>query len=266
MLKHIRKFAVIVFFLIVILIVSFYVKSLNNEYVLDITVANTFYEISDGFVYFGRPTCPSCELFKPLLTEVAKEENIQVYYFNTDYFRNNSLLTEAELKEIFEKYQIQQVPILIKLVNGSLDSSFGANFIEEESGKIKEEIRDFVTYKELPIEYIPHYTIVIILFIISILIIVMLFLLKNKIKSKKIIFILLMTNISTIIILIFSIKPMMDYLEHNNLSKDPKMVILLLMTIVINLVSLIKLVIMYNKFQKREDGTEKSGSDTISEI
>lgn len=64
--KYIKKIAVVAFFSIVILVVSFYLKSLSDEYVLDIKDANTFYEISDGYVYFGRPTCPSCELFKPL--------------------------------------------------------------------------------------------------------------------------------------------------------------------------------------------------------
>ncbi|KXG77106.1 hypothetical protein AN619_06360 [Thermotalea metallivorans] len=265
MMKYIKKIAIVGFFIIVIILVSFYLKSLSDEYVIDIKDANTFYEISDGYVYFGRPTCPSCELFKPLLTEVANKEKVQVYYFNTDYFRDNSLLTEEELREIFEKYKIEQVPILIKLVNGSLDSSFGANFVENEAEKIKKEIRDFITFKEFPVEYIPHYSIVIVLFIISTLIILMLFLLRYKIKSINAVFTTSMANISIITILILSIKPILDYIENNHLSGDPRIVALFLMAIVFNLVSLINLIVMYNKFKnKNKPGSLES--DSISEI
>lgn len=264
--KYRIKIAVILFCLVLILITNFYLKSLRNEYVIDIKEVNAFYQISDGFIYFGRPTCPSCVLFKPLLTEVAKEENEKIYYFNTDYFSNNSKITEDELKEIYDKYQIQYVPALIKLVNGSLVGSFGASFIEEESGMIKEKIRDFIAYEELPVEIIPHYTIIITLFTISILIILMI-LLSDSIKSKNnIIFALSMTNVSIIIILTLSIQPIMDYLVTNNLSADPKMVILFFITIVISFISLTNLIINYNKLRKREGQEKDESGDTINDI
>lgn len=268
MLKHIKKIAALMFFIILILMMKLHLDSLSKEYLLDIADTATFYEISesDGFVYFGSSTCPSCKLFKPLLTEVAKEENIQVFYFDINYFVNNSLLTEDELTRILDKYRIIQVPALIKLVNGSLDSNYGTNFTEAQSEEIKEQIRDFITYKEFPIKYIPQYTIIVLSFVISLLIIILHFLLKNKIVSKNTIFILSMANLSIIIILLLSIKPIMSYLYNNSLSRDPRMTILLLMAVVINLASLIELIITYNKSKKKEDGTEKSGSDTIHEI
>lgn len=252
MLKHIKKIVALMFFIIVILMMNLYLNSPNKEYLLDITDVATFYEISksDGFVYFDSPNCPGCKLFKPLLTKVAKEENIQVYYFDTNYLINNSLLTENELIRILEEYKIIQVPIVIKFVNGSLDSSFGANFTAAQDEEIKEKIRDFITYEESPIEYIPQYTIIILLFIISILIIILRFILKSKIESNNIIFTLSMANISIIIILLLSIKPIMSLLDNNSLSRDPRMTILFLMAILINLASLIELIITYNKSRK----------------
>jgi len=78
-----------------------YLDAQNKEYIINIENADMFFDITDGFVYFGRDTCPSCELFLPLLMEVAKDENKQVYYFNTGYFRVNNLLIRRRITTDF---------------------------------------------------------------------------------------------------------------------------------------------------------------------
>lgn len=268
MLKHIKKIVILMLFVIIILVAKFYLYSPNKEYLLNIFDAATFYEIleTDGFVYFGSPNCPSCKLFKPLLTEVAKEENIQIYYLDTNYVVNNSIFTEDETIGIREEYQIDKIPMIIKIVNGLHDSSFGARFGEGQGAKIKEQIREFVTYGESPIEFIPQYTVIIVLFILSIVIAILRFLLnRNKTESKNALFIWPMLNISLIIILLLAIKPIMSYLDNNNLSSDPKIIILIILAIMINLAPLIRMIITYNKFKKIEDGSEISDLDTIIE-
>ena len=146
MLKHKKKVVILMFFTIIIIATNFYMNASNKEYLIDITDTATLYDIleSDGFVYFGSPTCPSCKFFKPLLTEVAKEENIQIYYFDIRYAIDSSLLTEDETIRLLEDYKIVQIPVVIKIVNGSHDSSYGAKFREEQKEEIKEAIRDFV--------------------------------------------------------------------------------------------------------------------------
>ena len=37
-----------------------------------------------GFLYAGRPSCPHCRAFAPILTQVVKDNNLIVYYYNTD--------------------------------------------------------------------------------------------------------------------------------------------------------------------------------------
>ncbi len=88
---------------------------------------------------------------------------------------------------------------------------------------------------------------------------------RNKTESKNALFIWPMLNISLIIILLLAIKPIMSYLDNNNLSSDPKIIILIILAIMINLAPLIKMIITYNKFKKIEDGSEISDLDTIIE-
>lgn len=242
-----KAVAVIAISLIAVLGTGYYLNSLNTEYLIDIKNSQTFNEISTGYVYFGRPTCPSCRLFQPLLSDVAREQKVQVYYFNTDYFRENSILSEDELQTIFKKYKIESVPILIKLVNGSLDSSFGADFVEDQSPKIKNEMRDFISYKEFPAKYIPHYTLIIALFVISLLAILISFLSRKKADRKAFSFALLMINVTSFVILLLSIKPIMDYIKNNHLSLDPKMLIISVILIVINLFMSFRYIKMYYK-------------------
>lgn len=145
MLKKLKTIPVLLSLVVLLLVSSFTFKALNKEYLVDINGITTFNQISDGFVYFGRPTCSSCESFEPMLKEVVKEEKIQVYYFNIEYFRANSSLPEKELQEFFKKYKITQIPMLIKLEKGSLTSNFDASvLLEKNSENIKEQVRDYI--------------------------------------------------------------------------------------------------------------------------
>ncbi|MCL1934781.1 MAG: thioredoxin family protein [Defluviitaleaceae bacterium] len=106
----------------------------NKEYIIRIENADMFFNITDGFVYFGRDTCPICYRFFPILEEIVNVEQIEVFYFDTDYFRENELLTREELQELFKNYEITHVPIIIRLVDGILYESFTPpSYISEES-------------------------------------------------------------------------------------------------------------------------------------
>lgn len=69
---------------------------------------------SDGIVYFGRPTCPNCEQFLPILKKVLKDKNKKIYYFNTDEWRNNE-----KFQDILDQYNIKQIPSIIRIKNGN---------------------------------------------------------------------------------------------------------------------------------------------------
>lgn len=106
--------------------------------------SDMFRMINTGFVYFGRDTCPFCREFKPLLEKAILQENIEVFYFDTDYFRKNNLLTEEELQDIFREFMIFQVPTLIKVREGLVYDVLTADIRLDEYHIVKNSIRYFI--------------------------------------------------------------------------------------------------------------------------
>ena len=98
-----------------------------------------------------------------------RKETVNVYYFNTNYFRDNALITEDEMAQILETYQVVEVPIIVEIQNGQVIGSYGANFNENETEMIRTGIRGFLTYGQADV-YIPHYSILILLAVVSILV------------------------------------------------------------------------------------------------
>jgi|GEM_PF-4379678 hypothetical protein len=98
------------------------------------------YDYDKRFLVIGRPTCPACSAFFPILNDVIEEKKIDVYYYNTDDARNAD--SEA-LSSVLETLNISGVPTLIYLVGGSeyarLDNyesrAIIEDFVEEYSNK-----------------------------------------------------------------------------------------------------------------------------------
>ena len=67
-----------------------------------------FNKCNDSYIYFGRPTCPDCNSVSPLIDNLININNIEMYYFNTDYWRDNEIF-----KNIIKDYEIQHVPYII---------------------------------------------------------------------------------------------------------------------------------------------------------
>ncbi|MCL2085761.1 thioredoxin family protein [Candidatus Saccharibacteria bacterium] len=72
-------------------------------------------EGQSGFLYVGRPTCPFCQVFEPMLAEVAAEKNLQVFYYNTEDNSGN-----AEGWEAMTILEVVYVPHFIFISNGQL--------------------------------------------------------------------------------------------------------------------------------------------------
>lgn len=74
------------------------------------------------YIFIGRPTCPYCRKFSPIIRQLSQKET--VYYFNTDEYKTNK-----KLKNIVKKtLKIKTVPYITyvhegKLENGISDSS-----------------------------------------------------------------------------------------------------------------------------------------------
>lgn len=91
-----------------------------------ITEVNELNESFTGFVYFGRPTCPSCKLFEPILELIAREKGVGVKYFNSDYFRKEAKVADDELMKVFEKYNVVRIPLLAYIKDGEMQEAFGS--------------------------------------------------------------------------------------------------------------------------------------------
>jgi thiol-disulfide isomerase/thioredoxin len=114
--------------------------------IVRIESADEFFGIDNGIVYFARENCAYCNSFFPILEEISCTENIMVSYFDTGYFRDNSLLAESELQTIFADYQVFSVPMVLAIRNGQLHDSFSPNFNDQRDNttEVKDGIQAFL--------------------------------------------------------------------------------------------------------------------------
>ena len=89
----------------------------DNGDVIEVSIPsnNTIQEVADkeiisvleektGIVYFGFPTCPWCRNIIGILTELANEKNIPIYYFNPQNIRNDDNDTYQKLLKRLDSY------------------------------------------------------------------------------------------------------------------------------------------------------------------
>ncbi|PQF23602.1 thioredoxin family protein [Enterococcus mundtii] len=69
----------------------------------------------DAIIYFGRPTCPQCQEFEPLLRKTLAKNKTSIYYYNTDEARKDNSDT---LSNFSAKLDVDTVPTVIKLSKG----------------------------------------------------------------------------------------------------------------------------------------------------
>lgn len=98
---------------------------------------------SEGkIVYFGRETCPICQIYEPVLEETLDELNIEAYYFDTDAWRAND-----EFSTILDHYGIAGIPDLVYIKE---DGSYIKQKLSHDAEKfddeelLKQEIKKFL--------------------------------------------------------------------------------------------------------------------------
>ena len=95
-----------------------YVELVGADYLLYID-PETLMELQNGFVYIGRPTCPFCVIFEPILRELVQETQTIVYYFNTDNFREHELFSD-----VIQRFDVPFVPFMVKIEDGEIITIF----------------------------------------------------------------------------------------------------------------------------------------------
>lgn len=124
-----------------------------------ITEIQEVYEVDEGYIYFGRPTCPSCKLFEPILRLISRERHIDIKYFNSDYFRKEKKVTDEELMKVFEKYEVARIPLLAYVKEGKLYEAFGSELSgNKDQSMVYKEVGDMLNNieknKTIRFEYI----------------------------------------------------------------------------------------------------------------
>lgn len=67
-----------------------------------------------GFVYLGRPTCPHCRVFAPILTKVVKADGLSVHYYDTDVANSDKDMK----KKAMDAVEVYSVPTFMYIEDG----------------------------------------------------------------------------------------------------------------------------------------------------
>ena len=81
----------------------------------------------NAFVYIGREDCIGCKVLAQVLTQISKENDIKISYFDTKKYRDSK-----SYKKIVDKYQIEQVPDFLLVKKDGTYEKFGQENIENE--------------------------------------------------------------------------------------------------------------------------------------
>lgn len=109
------------------------------------------------------------------------------------------------------------------------------------------DINAFGIFNGFQNDYIPHYTIILVMFIVSIGLAVVGFLIQNKRISGDKVFLLVAVSITIIILSVLTVPSIMNYVDINGLGVNPKFTILTLITLLINCILLVLLAKRHRK-------------------
>lgn len=124
---------------------------------IEASEANT---LENAFLLFGRPSCTDCQEFYPYLAKASIEENVKIYYVDTDNQDMDN--PDDPITKAREQYQSSEyVPSLVYVNNGQTVKAFfmdeyvrfGTELVPDEEkaeenrlNSIKEFLKDPETY------------------------------------------------------------------------------------------------------------------------
>ena len=98
-----------------------------------------------------------------------------------------------------------------------------------------------------PREYLPHYTIILVMFVVSIALVTISFLIQNRKISGDRVFLLATLSATVIILSVLTVSSIVDYVDLNGLGVDGRFTILILLSLLMNGVSLALLARRYKR-------------------
>ncbi|MFV1457195.1 thioredoxin family protein [Bacillus mycoides] len=107
----------------------------DNSQLNKVTTAELTEAINDGdtkILYLGRPTCPSCQKYRPIQDKVLKDMDMKIDYYNTD---DAKVEDKEGFKKILETLSVQGVPTLVKVSGGKVVDDAPGEAYSDTSGK-----------------------------------------------------------------------------------------------------------------------------------
>lgn len=149
--KKWKVISILIVVLVIFLMITLGIKSLDlfseksniriieNSRQLD----NLIHSKDDSLIYFGRPTCPDCEDFYPILLDSLIKNDTIAYYYNSDV-----RIQDTEYLAIKSYFEIDWVPSLYRVGNGEIIKKFDLLFVQttdaQEIEKTKRKLDDFL--------------------------------------------------------------------------------------------------------------------------
>ena len=110
-----RAFKILTLLVFVFILTGCDIKLTKKSYMKEISYKE-YHELLDNKETFileiMRTDCSACINFKPIITEVANDNKVEVKYINTDN------ITEEEVDKLFEETGISGTPTIIFYING----------------------------------------------------------------------------------------------------------------------------------------------------
>lgn len=110
------------------------IKITTQEYETNIAAAtkinsedfqNKVKDKEDFVVYFGRPTCPYCREFSPILNKAIQKTGKEVFYIQTRTDKKDKTLNKVR-----DTYKIESVPNVLRFKAGKLVSIYDETIMD----------------------------------------------------------------------------------------------------------------------------------------
>ena len=107
-----------IFLIITIFIVGCNANDFNKTYAIEIVSINdmdSFYSNKNGIYYFGRPDCLECIEMQESVEKIKTNQQVQLKYVNTAYWKKNVL----KFNDFLSENRIESVPVFIEYKNNN---------------------------------------------------------------------------------------------------------------------------------------------------
>lgn len=124
----VKKSAIAIFFVIALLIMGTKLSATGTtSNIEEVNDLSSLESIENGYIYFGRPTCPYCDIFYLNLEKSTVDNEISLTYLNTD-----KVVSEEELNRIIDIYNVEYVPHLVKIKNREVHTTYDNTDIKDD--------------------------------------------------------------------------------------------------------------------------------------